>query len=248
MQTPCPVRRLSDFAREFWRREIGGVCSLCHLDTDGGRICSQCLRILPWNDHPCDCCGQPLNTRQPDGIVCEACQARPPPFVKARAPLIYDFPVDAVIKAIKFRRQLSSVPAFSELLLDTLQREFTDIDALAPVPLHHWRQMRRGFNQAMELCRPLRRTTGLPLVMQARRVRATAAQAGLNARERKKNLKGAFALSGRLACRHPLIVDDVVTTGETCSEFAIALLESGARSVSVLSVARAYAGTTGLNV
>jgi ComF family protein len=167
-----------------------------------------------------------------------------PPFEKARAPLKYEFPVDAVIKAIKFQRQLWYVPVCAELLLQTLISEFTEVDALLPVPLHRWRQMTRGFNQAMELCRPLQKATGLPIITQAVRVRATSAQTGLNAAERKKNLRGAFVVFGTLESRHPLIVDDVMTTGETCSQLAVTLKEAGAESVSVLTVAHAACGET----
>jgi len=176
---------------------------------------------------------------QPPGVDCVACQSLRPPFKKARAPLIFDFPVDAVIKAIKFRRQLWYVPAFAELLRCTIESEFAQVDALVPVPLHRWRQMTRGFNQAMELCRPLQQATGLPIVTQVARIRATSAQTGLRAAERKINLRDAFAVSGKLTSRHPLIVDDVITTGETCSQLAMELRRSGARSVSVLTVARA---------
>jgi len=178
------------------------------------------------------------------GVPCAACQLQRPPFEKARAPLIYDFPVDAALKAIKFRRQLWFVPAFAQLLLRELCDEFPHVDSLAPVPLHRWRQMKRGFNQAVELCRPLRQASGLPMLTQTRRIRATRAQTGLNAAERKQNLRNAFAVSGKLRCRHPLIVDDVITTGETCSRFAEALVRAGATTVSVLAVARAREKST----
>ncbi len=222
---------------------IQTTCVLCDKPADDGLICPQCLRMLPWNDVYCERCGQAMLARQPTGTFCSACQQSPPPFQKARAPLIYDFPVDAVIKAIKFRRQLWYVPALSDLLLQNFEREFTEADALLPVPLHRWRQMLRGFNQALELCRTLHKATGLPIVTQAARVRATAAQTGLNATERRKNLQSAFSVGGKLQCSHPLIIDDVITTGETCSQLAMTLLEAGAESVNVLTVARAY--TTG---
>lgn len=221
------------------RRDIPGFCVFCDQAADGGRICGQCRRILPWNDTFCECCGQAVIAGQPPGVVCVACQSLPPPFEKARSPLIYDFPVDAVIKAIKFRRQLWYVPAFADILRRTLTREFAQVDALVPVPLHRWRQMTRGFNQATEMCHPLHQATGLPILMQVTRIRATSAQTGLNTAERKRNLNNAFAVSGKLKSRHPLIVDDVITTGETCSQLAKELLRSGAKTVSVLTVARA---------
>jgi ComF family protein len=218
---------------------LARACVLCGQASDAGRICGQCQRVLPWNDTFCECCGQALLAAQPPGVVCEVCQAERPPYDKARAPLIYDFPVDDVIKAIKFKRQLWYVPAFAELLLQTMQSEFAEVDALLPVPLHRWRQMQRGFNQAMELCRPLRNATGLPIITEVVRSRATIAQTGLNAAERKRNLKNAFVLSGKTGSRHPLIIDDVITTGETCAQLARELLRAGAKSVRVLTVARA---------
>jgi len=242
------MKQLKNIAGALRRRNIAEICVLCDQPAASGRICGPCRRILPWNDTFCECCGQALVAGQPPGVVCAACQSRRPRFELARAPLIYDFPVDAVIKAIKFKRQLWYVPAIAALLLRTLNSEFTEVDALVPVPLHRWRQMTRGFNQATELCRPLRRATGLPILTQAVRVRATSAQTGLHAAERKRNLRNAFAVSGKLKCRHPLIIDDVITTGETCSQLAKALMEAGAESVSVLTVAHAYAGTTGVKV
>ena len=218
---------------------LARVCVLCDQAADVGRLCGHCRGILPWNNTFCECCGQALAAAQPPGVVCEACQARRPPYDKARAPLIYDFPVDDVIKAIKFNRQLWYVPAFAQLLLRNLQDEFAEVDALLPVPLHRQRQMIRGFNQALELCRPLRKATGLPILTQAVRIRATIAQTGLNATERKRNLQNAFAVPGKLGCRHPLIIDDVITTGETCSQLSIGLLRAGAKTVSVLTLARA---------
>jgi ComF family protein len=147
------------------------------------------------------------------------------------------------------------------LLLAELSLHFPDVDALVPVPLHRRRHVARGFNQAHELCRPLVRRTGLPLVRDARRIRPTAPQTGLDAVARRRNLRNAFVVVRKLRCRHPLIVDDVMTTGETCRQLALALLKAGAATVNVLTVARAappeaarttgngaYPETTGRNV
>jgi len=216
-----------------------GDCVFCDQSADAGRICGHCQRLLPWNTQFCERCGQVTHAPQPSGVPCAACQALSPPFDRARAPLIYAFPVDAALKAIKFKRQLWYVPPFAALLLRTLEREFSSVDALLPVPLHRVRQMTRGFNQAAELCGPLRRATGLPVLSQLRRCRATRAQSGLHANQRRKNMQNAFTVVGKLRCRHPLIVDDVITTGETCSQLALTLLAAGAATVNVLTVARA---------
>ena len=238
------MNRLRDALDNLLKRHIAGICVLCDEAAGSGQICARCLAALPWNVEFCDCCGQSVRGSQPAEVLCEACQLKDPPFEKARAPLVYDFPIDAVLKAIKFKRQLWYVPALAALLLESLERDFPGIDALVPVPLH---RLRRGFNQALELCLPLRRETALPILTQTRRTRATAAQTGLNAKQRRKNMKNAFAVPGKLESRHPLIIDDVITTGETCSQLAIELLNAGAESVGVLAVARAYTGA-GLKV
>jgi ComF family protein len=97
----------------------------------------------------------------------------------------------------------------------------------------------RGFNQAEELCEPLRKQTGLPVVSGIKRVRPTPKQSGLDANERRRNLQQAFAAGGPVDRRHVLIIDDVITTGETCRQLAKVALAAGAEKVSVLAVARA---------
>lgn len=158
----------------------------------------------------------------------------------------YAWPLDRAIQALKFSRQLSFAAAFGELLAPLLAAELPDADALCPVPLHRLRHARRGFNQADEICRTLRGLSGLPVLLATRRIRATRPQTGLRQAARRANLAGAFALTAPLAARRPVIVDDVMTTGETCRQFAKVLRDGGAEAVYVLVVARAAAGLKGL--
>ena len=155
------------------------------------------------------------------------------------APLEYSFPIDVAIKALKFKRKLFYAPALSELLCASSSSLPGDIDAILPVPLHWRRKAMRGFNQATELGKPLARRLGLPLLKGVYRQRATPFQSGLDASERLRNLRQAFACSEPIAHMHVLIVDDVITTGATTRQLAIVLLASGAEKVSALAVARA---------
>lgn len=226
------MRQLID--RIFTRR-----CVLCGLVGSATGICDLCLDILPLNDNCCAVCGQPLETQSPVDIPCGACQVRRPVFGCAGAPFLYEFPVDAALKKLKFRRRLAFAPPFARLLAPMVGESFPDSDVLVPVPLNRWRQARRGFNQADELCRPLSRHTGLPIFYKAKRRRATAPQSGLSAAARKRNVRGAFLVGNLAPYRHPLIVDDVMTTGATCNELARALFAAGAESVGAIAVARA---------
>lgn len=202
-------------------------------------ICERCANDLPWIGEQCPTCARPLAAKPADGVVCAECQRRPTPFEAAVAPLAFEFPVDAAIRLFKFHRRLHYVDAFGELLCAAAAGMPGDIDALLPVPLHWLRHGMRGFNQAAEICRPLQTTTGLPLVRNVTRSRRTPYQSGLDARERRRNLAGAFAVDGAVPARHVLLVDDVITTGETCSQLARTLRAHGADKVSVLALARA---------
>ncbi|HEX2139479.1 MAG TPA: ComF family protein [Woeseiaceae bacterium] len=220
------------------RAVFPGACVLCGTATSPQHFCARCALDLPRILNACGHCAVPL---APSLTVCTDCRQRPPPFIAARAALSYTFPIDAALKALKFRRHLHYVPAFAQLLEPLLSETFPSADALVPVPLHRWRHATRGFNQAQELCKPLGRKFGLPIMGHARRIRRTRPQAGLDAAARRRNLRNAFAIHGRLRCRHPLIVDDVMTTGETCRQLAAVLLDAGAETVGVLTVARAAA-------
>ena len=155
------------------------------------------------------------------------------------APLRYEFPVDAAIKALKFQRRLHYLPAFAAMLSGPVRQLPGGIDAMLPVPLHWRRQLLRGFNQATELCRLLAPLLQVPVLHRVVRTRSTRYQSGLGAGARRRNLRGAFRLSGSVALSHVLIVDDVVTTGATAGQVAATLRAGGVRQVSVLAIARA---------
>jgi len=242
--SPVTVKTLSLLSllgRGLETAVLPNACVFCGTRCRPGEapICKDCHADLPWIENACGRCASPVEAVLPSGVHCSRCQANPPPFDATIAPLGYRFPVDAAIKAMKFRRKLCYVSAFTHLLAKSMQRLPGEIDALLPVPLHWVRHATRGFNQAAELCRPLSTLTGLPLIRNVMRTRATPYQSGLVARHRQGNLRSAFSVRAALHADHVLIVDDVVTTGETCRELAQVLLDAGVEKVSVLAVARA---------
>src|SRR6185369_279610 len=105
----------------------------------------------------------------------------------------------------------------------------------------HWRRRwQRGFNQAELLARETARRCGLPMVNAVRRTRSTATQAGLSNARRRQNVAGAFRVSkrGAIAGRRVLLIDDVMTTGATARACALALKRAGAKSVTLVTLAR----------
>jgi ComF family protein len=219
-------------------------CLVCSLGCGPEGICVDCLRDLPWNRSPCQRCGLPL----PGGVggTCGACLLRPPPFHYVVSPLLYRFPVRQLIRQFKFRRNFAAGAALTGLLGRHLLANGTDPpDCLVPVPMHGARLLFRGFNQAHDIARQLGRTSGTPLLdHDLRRPRRTRAQTGLDAIERRRNLRGAFAWHGRvLAGKHVALVDDVMTTGTTVGECTRVLRKAGAERVDIWVLARAARAT-----
>lgn len=117
-----------------------------------------------------------------------------------------------------------------------------NVDVVVPVPLHWWRLWARGYNQSEALARALADRLGKPCRPGwVRRVRATPHQTQQTPAQRRLNVRGAFrARAGSsLAGKSVLVVDDVLTTGTTCSEVARALREGGAARVVVAVLAHA---------
>ena len=215
------------------------LCVICGYREDHSGLCDLCRNNLPMNENYCCLCGQPIDAPAIPAVPCGACQSRPPAYDIARAPCRYEFPIDAALKKLKFNRRLAFAPPLAGLLVPFVESELSTCDVLVPVPLNRWRQARRGFNQADELCRTVAKQTGLPIFKGAQRRRMTASQSGLSATARVRNVRDAFTVRALPPYRHPLIVDDVVTTGATCDELAKALKSAGAKTVSVIAVARA---------
>lgn len=112
---------------------------------------------------------------------------------------------------------------------------------LIPVPLHRTRLRERGYNQALVLARPLAQALGIPLRHDLlERTKATPPQTGLNAKARRRNLGGAFAIAPSIALpAHVALFDDVMTTGATLREATRVLLKAGVARVDVWALARA---------
>ncbi|MEM8681869.1 MAG: phosphoribosyltransferase family protein [Pseudomonadota bacterium] len=151
----------------------------------------------------------------------------------------YAYPVDAAIRAFKFRYVESRLPSLSALMLLGIPHLPTDIDAVVAMPMHWRRRVERGFNQAALLAAPLARELGVPMLTGVSKTRHTRPQSSLSVRERRRNLAGAFACARSVDARHVLIVDDVLTSGQSAGHLTHALRAAGAQAVSVLVIARA---------
>ncbi|HMM58053.1 MAG: ComF family protein [Xanthomonadales bacterium PRO7] len=215
-------------------------CLLCGQAGAIGRdLCAACAADILRNRVCCPRCALPLDAPAP---LCGECLQSAPSFASACVPFVYANPLDQLETRFKFGRNLAAGRVLSELWIDAARENPPPLpQALVPVPLHPERLRERGYNQALELARPISREFGIALYNDILvRERSTAAQSHLDADARHKNLQGAFALVPNASLpAHIALFDDVMTTGTTLRECARTLVRAGAQRVDVWAVARA---------
>jgi len=218
------------------------LCPACGDPTGPGRkLCPGCERSLPVLHFACPRCAIPYEHPDTQG-ECGACQKQAPAFTRAVALYRYAPPVDHFIRALKFQQQLGLAHLLGERLAQRLMRGTSRPELIIPVPLHGARLRERGYNQALEIARPVARALGIPLDFRSLvRMRATAPQTGMTVAARRRNLRGAFALRDDTAVRNlrVALVDDVMTTGSTVQAAAKCLRAAGAKEVDIWVIARA---------
>ncbi|MBU6478278.1 MAG: ComF family protein [Xanthomonadaceae bacterium] len=215
-------------------------CLLCGARGQGAlSLCAACEADMPRNTAHCARCALPLESPTP---LCGRCIGRAPPWEAAWVPFRYEWPLAQLESRFKFGGDLAAGRTLS-LLWSASQAPHGLPDAIVPVPLHQSRLRRRGYNQALELAKPLAKHFGVSLLCEAlRRTRATNAQTELSAIQRRRNVRGAFVvnLEGK-APEHVAVLDDVFTTGATLAECARVLKRAGVQRVDVWALARAPA-------
>lgn len=207
----------------------------------GGFTADAWSRIAFLDGPVCDGCGTPFDFDP--GARCAACLARPRAFDAARAACVYDETSRDPILKLKHADRLDLAPMLARWISRAARDLIDEADAIAPVPLHPFRLLRRRYNQAAEIARPLAALTGTPYLPDALvRRRATATQAGRSGSGRKRNVAGAFevpaARAAQVAGLRVLLIDDVLTTGATAEGCARALKAAGAARVDLAVVAR----------
>lgn len=244
-------------------------CLLCQQPSQRSfPLCLGCERDLPWLNHYCQHCAEPLpdlpstpaleqpqreqppveqpQKERPASLSCGHCIKHPPAFTHTYAPLRYEFPVDRLIQRFKQRADYHNIELFSRLFAQQLPVATPEQplpQQLIPVPLHPHRLRQRGFNQSLELAHSI--GTRLSIQINAKacsRVLDTPHQQGLSAKQRRRNLRHAFRVNADQldlnGRRHVALIDDVMTTGSTAQVLALALRRAGIEQVDIWCLAR----------
>jgi ComF family protein len=208
-------------------------------------LCADCWRETSFiTGVVCDKCGLPLPGEDRDEqALCDDCMTIARPWDRGRTALIYAGNGRNLVLALKHGDRMDLARPAATWMTKAAGPILQPGMLVVPVPLHWMRLFRRRYNQAALLSRAIARTAGLehcPDVLTRRR--STGNQDGKTRDARFANLVGAFTVpksrEGRVRDHNILLVDDVMTSGATFSVATEALFAAGARSVSVLGLAR----------
>lgn len=229
---------------------------------DQAGLCLNCWADMQFITQPiCDVTGTPLPFSEllsatdaesaQDGITngnllsLEAMH-NPPIYDKARVAVKFNDVSRKLIHKLKYQDQQHIAPLMAKMMVNAAQDllEFEPENSLiCPVPLYHWRYVKRRFNQADMLARHIAKQTKISYMPQLiKRQKATKTQVGLSRKARQSNVKGAFVINSKwlekAKGKRLYIVDDVVTTGATVDEIAKSLKKAGLEPIYILAFAK----------
>ncbi|MDP3559181.1 MAG: ComF family protein [Legionellaceae bacterium] len=232
--------RSGKFARHWqW---IPRICLLCaHYHHDTYPICDTCYALLPRLIACCIHCAEPLPNA--DFPICGACSQQKPSFDQAYVAYIYAEPLRGLIHAFKYQAAFYLKNLLGQLLLEAKLPQSAEV--IIPIPLHPKRIQGRGFNQTVLLSKVVSRALKIPYdISLCARIRDTQTQAQLSLQDRRKNLQKAFVLKKQIPYQHVLLLDDVLTSGQTLEELASQLKQAGVARVDVCCIARTLKNLT----
>lgn len=191
-----------------------GTCILCDLNSKRQQdLCPNCENNLPW-----------LTNLLPNNIF---------------ASFHYQEPIAHLITNLKFNHKLIYAKILGDLMVAKLKQQNSLPELIIPVPLHKKRLKERGFNQALEIARPIAKQLNIPIDFNScQRIKPTEAQSLIPAKQRQQNVKGAFIVKQEITAKHVVIIDDVVTTGNTTKELSYTLQQAGVTKIDIWCCAK----------
>jgi ComF family protein len=225
-------------------------CLICNAQEKAlqGPFCPDCRAELlamaaSTGASACPRCALPAGPHVSLAQGCSDCRGRSLGFDAALALAPYTGSIRDLCLRLKQERNAWLAPWLSDLLAETRKPELAQLPCdtwVAPIPLHWFRRLQRGYNQAEALALGLSKRLGLPIHQPLKRVRATDRLAHQKASDRFAAMRDAFSVRAdpRLRGRTVLLVDDILTTGATASAAARALKKAGVQRVVVVVLGR----------
>jgi len=203
-------------------------------------ICEPCYDAQQETGSHCICCAIQYENKHLNLQLCGNCQKKHPAFDKTYAPFLHQGAIRYLINHCKFNGAYKNTRLLGLLLANYLFKNAELPELIIPVPLHPKRYRQRGFNQTLEIGKIIAMELSIPIDNRCCiRIKNTAHQVSLNAKQRHKNIKNAFQLIKTPKVKHIAILDDVMTTGATANELAKTLKCAGIEQVDVWVCTRA---------
>lgn len=219
-------------------------CIICDNYSSSYELCNECWSNCSFITKPyCFICSHPFAYETDPKAICGACVATKPKYDRAIALLKYDHHSKKIIHKFKYQDQLHILNYLTNLMLNMGKELIEQSDIIIPVPMHKYKLLKRGYNQAALLAMNLAKITKLKYLPQAlTKLENSTPQAGLKKEERAKNIKHSFELNEKFTAdlkgKNILLIDDVITTGATISECTKILKKAKPSKVYVLAVAK----------
>jgi ComF family protein len=220
-------------------------CLVCE-QAGAALFCASCAAQAPKPQARCQRCALPLPALvATHSAVCGACRSHAPPLAACAAAVSYAAPWNQAMSAFKFNNQVGLARHLAQTMWQNtaIQTLLQSADALVPMPLTRERLAQRGYNQALELAKPLAAHANKPIDTRSLlRLHERAPQHGLTRAQRMANVRGVFVLApervSAVAEQNICLVDDVMTSGASLHAAAQCLLHAGAQAVSAVVLAR----------
>ncbi|MBE5741228.1 MAG: ComF family protein [Clostridiales bacterium] len=208
-------------------------------ENDVNNTCKNCFCSLPFVSNPCKRCGGPMIDGQVG--VCQNCKRHNFDFALARTVFVYDEMLIKIIHSLKYNGNKYLIPPLTKYLLQAFATWDIFPDIVTCVPMYPSKEKVRGYNQSKELAKEFSKATKIPFVELCDKVIDNPSQASLGMRERLINVVDTYALKSEhkklIKGKTILIIDDVMTTGATCSEVSKVLRHHGASVCHALTLA-----------
>nr|WP_294849871.1 ComF family protein [uncultured Sphingomonas sp.] len=236
--TRWPIENLKGLAAIIVDFALPPRCAGCgEVVEEQGSFCADCWPKLQWlGNGGCKICGVPLAATEVES--CGRCLTEPPVIDRIRAALAYDDMARGVVLKLKYGRKVGLARVMARYMAP-LRGNWDAEPLIVPVPLHRWRLWNRGFNQSSEVARALAKHWGVSVSHDSlTRTRQTRPLKGMNPRQRRDMVRGAFTAGPKVKGRHIVLIDDVMTSGSTAEACARTLRKAGAVRVELICWAR----------
>ena len=219
-------------------------CIICDSYASQNKVCSECWGNFSFITKPyCSLCSHPFAYDNDLEAICGACIAKSPKYDKAISIFKYDHFSKKIIHKFKYQDQLHILDYLSGLMLNMGREIIQNSDIIIPVAMHKHKLLKRGYNQAALLAMRIASKQNIKYLPQAIiKTENTIPQAGLEKKDRLKNIKSSFKINAKfteeIKGKRILLVDDVITTGATITECCKILKTAKPAKIFVLTLAK----------